>query len=153
MLTCSQGHYPATISPVMNTDQHKTIISHSAEQTEDIAQMIASKLRGMEIIELVADLGGGKTTFVRGMARGIGSNDHVSSPSFTISHEYHGAGLELIHFDFYRLDEAGLIENSLAESLDNPKNVIVIEWANIIEEVLPLKRLSINFKVANENGR
>jgi len=153
MPTCSNGHYTATISLAMSSYQHKIIISPSAEQTETIAQKIATRLVGKEVIELLADLGGGKTTFVRGLARGIGSNDHVSSPSFTISHEYRGKDLELIHFDFYRLAEAGLMEDSLGEFLGKPNVVVVVEWADIIKQVLPTKRLCINFRVVAENAR
>jgi tRNA threonylcarbamoyladenosine biosynthesis protein TsaE len=137
----------------MATNQLLTIVSKSDKQTEDIAADIGTQLIGGEVIELVADLGGGKTTFVRGLARGIGSSDHVSSPSFTISNEYKGKKLRLIHFDFYRLGEAGLVENALVEFLGKPGVVVVIEWADIIKQVLPEKRLSINFRVINEEGR
>ncbi len=131
----------------------KVIQSSSDEQTEALAQQIASRLKGSEVIELVADLGGGKTTFVRGLARGIESADHVSSPSFTISNEYQGKKLQLIHFDFYRLDQAGLTENSLVEFLGKPEIVVVVEWADIIKHVLPETRLSIVFKVRGETAR
>jgi tRNA threonylcarbamoyladenosine biosynthesis protein TsaE len=137
----------------MSTSMSKTIISHSDKQTEAIAQKIASKLLGSEVIELVADLGGGKTTFVRGLARGIGSSDHVSSPSFTISNEYHGSKLQLIHFDFYRLAKSGLMVNSLLEYFTEPSVVVVVEWADIVNQVLPAKRLSIRFRVTSENAR
>lgn len=131
----------------------KTLTSSDDKQTEAFARKIGSKLRGSEVIELVADLGGGKTTFVRGLADGIESNDHVSSPSFTICNEYMGKNLQLIHFDFYRLEQAGLIANSLVEFLGRPAVVVVIEWADIIKQTLPEKRLSINFKVINETSR
>lgn len=137
----------------MSDRQHIKILSHGSKQTEDIAERIGSHLRGAEVIELVADLGGGKTTFVRGLARGIGSSNHISSPSFTISNEYHGKNLELIHFDFYRLVEAGAVENALVEFLGKPAVVIVIEWADIVGRVLPAERLSIDFSVKAEDLR
>jgi len=137
----------------MATNHLLTIVSKSDKQTEDIAAEIGVQLIGGEVIELVADLGGGKTTFVRGLARGIGSSDHVSSPSFTISNEYMGKKLRLIHFDFYRLGEAGLVENALVEFLGEPEVVVIIEWADIIKQVLPEERLSIDFRVINEVGR
>jgi tRNA threonylcarbamoyladenosine biosynthesis protein TsaE len=137
----------------MATDQSLTIVSNSDEQTEDIAAKIGRRLIGGEVIVLLADLGGGKTTFVRGLARGIGSSDHVSSPSFTISNEYVGKKLQLIHFDFYRLGAAGLVENALVEYLSKPGVVVVIEWSDIIKQVLPRERLSIDFRVINETGR
>ena len=137
----------------MATDQSITIVSKSDKQTENIAARIGSQLIGGEVIELVADLGGGKTTFVRGLARGIGSSDHVSSPSFTISNEYKGKELQLIHFDFYRLGQAGLVENALIEFLGKPGIVVVVEWADIIKRVLPSERLSIDFRVISEESR
>jgi tRNA threonylcarbamoyladenosine biosynthesis protein TsaE len=137
----------------MTTDQRITIVSKSDTQTEDIAMTIGGRLVGGEVIELVADLGGGKTTFVRGLALGMGSSDNVSSPSFTISNEYQGEKLQLIHFDFYRLNEAGQIENALVEFLGNPKAVVVVEWADIIKQVLPEARLSIEFRVIDELTR
>jgi tRNA threonylcarbamoyladenosine biosynthesis protein TsaE len=91
----------------MSPKVHKNIVSHSDQQTENIAENIGSKLIGGEVLELVADLGGGKTTFVRGLARGIGSKDHVSSPSFTNSNEYQWEKLQLIKLEYYRLDKAG----------------------------------------------
>jgi tRNA threonylcarbamoyladenosine biosynthesis protein TsaE len=153
LLTCREGADTATISPVMNPKPDKTIISHSDHRTEDIAETIARRLIGGEVLELVADLGGGKTTFVRGLARGIGSNDHVSSPSFTISNQYMGNKLELVHFDFYRLEKAGEMEKSLVEFFGRADAVVVIEWADIIKQVLPSKRLSINFRVVSEHAR
>lgn len=105
------------------------------------------------MIELSSDLGGGKTTFTRGLARGIGSKDHVSSPTFTISKVYQGDKLTIHHFDFYRLSEAGLITHELADVLGDPNIVIVVEWANIVEHVLPEKRLSIHIKTTSDDER
>jgi len=79
------------------------ITSESPEATEQLAEAIGRRLTGGEVIELVSDLGGGKTTFVRGLARGLGSADVVSSPTFTVSKVYKADKLELHHFDFYRL--------------------------------------------------
>src|SRR5690606_23307454 len=89
-------------------------ITNSPEQTEQFAQILASKLRGGEVIELVSDLGGGKTTFTRGLVGGLKSTDTVASPTFTISREYTGGRLHVYHFDFYRLGEAGIVGDELA---------------------------------------
>lgn len=110
-------------------------------------------LRGGEVIELVSDLGGGKTTFVRGLARGMGSADRVASPTFTISRVYHAGDLMLHHFDFYRLGEAGLIAEELDEILDDPRAVSVIEWAGIVEDVLPAERVKITIHKTPTDGR
>jgi tRNA threonylcarbamoyladenosine biosynthesis protein TsaE len=94
----------------------------------------------------VADLGGGKTTFVRGLARGLKSKDEVSSPTFTLNCIYKCKnGLEIHHFDFYRLNELGILADQLAESLNDEKVITIIEWSGIVSGVLPKKRLTIKF--------
>jgi len=98
------------------------------------------------VLELQSDLGGGKTTFVRGLARGLGSQDTVSSPTFTLSKIYKTKSGEIHHFDFYRLDDAGVLKDQLRESLQDPEVVTVIEWSNIVEDVLPDERISIKFQ-------
>jgi len=110
-------------------------------------------LRGGEVIALVSDLGGGKTTFVRGLASGAGSPDRVSSPSFTITNIYQAPPLMLQHFDFYRLQAPGLLRDELAEVIADPLNVVVIEWAAIVEDVLPSDHLTINIRVTGETSR
>lgn len=110
-------------------------------------------MRGGEVIELVSDLGGGKTTFVRGLARGMGSRDTVRSPSFTLSNQYRTGKLTLYHFDFYRLQEPGIMKNELAEILTDPQVVTVIEWGNRAKDVLPPRRLTIRIKTLAENQR
>lgn len=127
--------------------------STSSEATEQFALGLGAKLRGGEVLVLVSDLGGGKTTFVRGLARGMGSTDHVSSPTFTISREYHAAKLTLYHFDFYRLAEPGVVAAELAEYIDDPKAVIAIEWGDIVEDVLPPDRVIISLTPNGVTGR
>lgn len=121
--------------------------------TEQLAERLGRALKGSEVIELVSDLGGGKTTFVRGLARGIGSKDHVSSPTFKISNVYKGQNLTLWHYDFYRLPDAGLMAHELHDALEDPKGVIIIEWSDVVEHVLPAKRLTIKLSATDENSR
>jgi tRNA threonylcarbamoyladenosine biosynthesis protein TsaE len=129
------------------------IVSTSSEDTERLGERLGSKLKGGEVIELVSDLGGGKTTFVRGLARGMGSQDHVSSPTFKISNIYKASKLELHHFDFYRLGEAGIVADELEEIVSNPHVVVVIEWGSIVQNVLPKNRLTITFISSGQNSR
>jgi tRNA threonylcarbamoyladenosine biosynthesis protein TsaE len=110
-------------------------------------------MRGGEVIELVSDLGGGKTAFVRGLASGMGSKDTVRSPSFTLSNQYRANRLTLYHFDFYRLKEPGIMKDELAEVLDDPQAVVAIEWADIVEDVLPAKKLTVRIKALDEQSR
>jgi tRNA threonylcarbamoyladenosine biosynthesis protein TsaE len=118
-----------------------------------LAERIGQNLKGGEVIELASDLGGGKTTFVRGLARGINSNDQVSSPTFTLSNVYAGSQFTLHHFDFYRLAEPGIMREELQEILEDANNVTVIEWAEIVHNVLPSERLTIHIKATGELSR
>jgi tRNA threonylcarbamoyladenosine biosynthesis protein TsaE len=127
--------------------------STSSDETEHIAEQLGAKLQGGEVIELVSDLGGGKTTFTRGLARGAGSTDRVGSPTFTISREYAGPKFTIAHFDFYRLGEAGIVADELAEVIDNPNYVAVVEWGDIVHDVLPSKRLTIHLTLTGESER
>ncbi len=131
-----------------------TLTSHSTQQTQAFAETLGKMLRGGEIIELVSDVGGGKTTFVKGLAPGLGINDVVQSPTFTISRIYNARdGLELHHFDFYRLREAGIVAAELAESLTQPNAVVIIEWGDIVHTVLPHDRLTVNIESFGDTGR
>jgi len=91
-------------------------------------------------------LGGGKTTFTRGLVRGLGSSDKVSSPSFTLNKIYKAKDLEIHHFDFYRLSRPGVVSDQLEESLQNPRVITVVEWSDIVRGVLSDERLVIEFK-------
>lgn len=133
--------------------KHLEQSTSSAEQTMLLAEMIGKKLKGGECIELIADVGGGKTTFVRGLAKGAGSNSHVSSPTFTISKVYKTPKFEIVHFDFYRLEESGLIEYEIEEAIFDPKTVIVVEWSDVIKHVLPVERLSIEILQQKNESR
>ncbi len=128
-------------------------VSTSSKNTEQIAERLGTKLRGGEVLELISDVGGGKTTFVRGLARGMGSSEKVASPSFTIGRQYKAGKLTLYHFDFYRLHEPGIMADELAEILGDEQAVIVVEWANIVENILPNDRLSIAIKTTGDESR
>ena len=130
--------------------QEKTIFVENSIDTETLARKIGEKLKGGECIELSSDLGGGKTTFTRGLVDGLGSLDHVSSPTFTIKNQYKAKDLTCYHFDFYRLQDAGLVKEELAESLEDKNGIIIVEWAESVEDVLPEKRIIIRIeKVAD----
>lgn len=118
----------------------------SAVATEAMAERIGRRLKGGEVIELSSDLGGGKTTFVRGLARGAGSGDVVGSPTFTLSKVYKAARLAIYHFDFYRLQEPGIMHQELAELVGDPQLVVVVEWSDVVRDVLPEKRLTITIE-------
>ena len=105
------------------------------------------------MIELVGDVGTGKTTFTRGLAAGLGVNEPVTSPSFTISKTYAFKNGELIHYDFYRLKDPGLMAEDLDENLNNNHAVVVVEWAESVENFLPENRTKIEIKLNDDGTR
>ena len=131
----------------------QTCKTTNSEATELLAAKIGSRLRGGEVIELVSDVGGGKTTFVRGLARGADSQDPVASPTFTVSKVYETPKFNVHHFDFYRLQEAGLIEHELEDLLFDDGIVLVLEWSGVVQNVLPVERLVIELQKTSETGR
>ena len=129
----------------MNIESEQDMMKFGSEYAEKISRPA--------VIELVGDVGVGKTTFVRGLAKGLGVNEAVTSPSFMISKVYAlPDGGNLVHYDFYRLSEPGLMVDDLEESLSNPKNVVVIEWGESVKDILPKKHDRIEIKY-NEQGR
>lgn len=110
-------------------------------------------MQGGEVIELVSDLGGGKTTFVRGLASGLGSQDQVHSPSFTLANQYQSGQLMIYHLDFYRLVEPGVMKDELQEILSDPTAIVVAEWPEVIQDVLPAKRVTVRIKPKSPSTR
>ncbi len=137
----------------MNNDKSWLTISNSPQETLKLGELLGNKLTGGEVIELIGDIGCGKTTLVKGMALGMGSKQLVHSPSFTLANQYTAKGLTIHHLDLHRLNEPGLVRDQLTEFLNEPSNVVIIEWAEIVEEVLPNTRLSIYIKPLDINSR
>lgn len=126
----------------------------SAEAMEQLGQVVGRKLSGGEVIELIGDIGAGKTTFVRGLARGLDITEQIQSPSFTINCHYQARdNLVLNHYDFYRLNEAGIMSMELAETINDPNNVTVIEWGGSINDVLPKNHIKIKIDYLPGSGR
>ncbi len=114
------------------------------DATKKLGERIGAQLHGGEVLQLVGDVGAGKTTFTKGIAKGLGVTDDVQSPSFTISRVYEGRdNIQLAHYDFYRLSDPGIMANELLESVNDPKTVTVIEWADVVEGVLPTNHYTI----------
>ena len=114
-----------------------TIISHSPAETFAHGRTLADSLRAGDVIALDGDLGAGKTHFVKGIAAGLGCDCDVTSPTFTLVHEYAGGRLPLFHFDFYRLESE---DETLRIGLDDylgADGVLVIEWAGKFPALLP----------------
>jgi tRNA threonylcarbamoyladenosine biosynthesis protein TsaE len=114
-----------------------THASNSEQQTREIAAAFAATLQPGAVLLLSGDLGAGKTAFVKGLAEGLGvSADEVTSPTFTLVHEYRGGRLPLIHIDLYRLDRADLDEIGLDQDLAD-RGVIAVEWAERMARSFP----------------
>ncbi len=117
-------------------------------------KLISQALHGGEIIELIGDVGSGKTTLVKGIAIGLGIEEYVQSPSFMINRVYKGRdNVILSHYDFYRLDNAGIMANELQEVIDSPNTITIIEWAEVVKDVLSKDRLSILITTLTETSR
>lgn len=129
------------------------ISTTDSKATQTLAAKLARHLKGGEVIELVSDLGGGKTTFVQGLAAGLGYEGAVTSPTFTLSQIYKLPSFELHHYDLYRLGQTGVVGDELAEDLADKAVVTVIEWAGIMEQELPPDRLVISFQVTGDSSR
>lgn len=127
-------------------------ITNSAEETERLGERIASKLKGTEVIALFGGLGMGKTAFTRGLARGLGADDVVSSPTFALVNEYSGR-VPVYHFDMYRVASwDDLYSTGFFDYLDT--GVLIIEWSENIEGALPENALRITIsRGENDNQR
>ena len=109
-----------------------------------LGTLLGGQFRGGEIVELIGDVGAGKTTFAKGVAVGLGVDEDVQSPSFTISRTYDARdGLILEHYDFYRLQEAGVMAYELSESVADEKTIVLVEWAETVASVLPEERIVV----------
>lgn len=123
---------------------------NTPEETEVFAYRLAGFLQPQDILTLEGDLGAGKTTFTKGLAKGLGVKRTVNSPTFTILKQYSGK-LELNHFDVYRLENSD--EDIGFDELFESDAVSVIEWAQFIEEYLPEERLEVTLTRQSEKGR
>ena len=121
---------------------------------KEFGRTIGAALRGGEVLELIGDVGAGKTTLTKGLAEGLAISEPVQSPTFTISRVYAARdGLHLHHYDFYRLGEAGIMAEDVNEVMHDPAAVTVIEWSGAVSDVLPADRLQISIQATDENER
>ncbi len=129
-------------------------VATEAEMLE-FGRNFAQSIRLPAVIELVGDIGAGKTTFTRGLAEGLGISEPVTSPSFTISKRYtfsrDDSQGELIHYDFYRLGDPGIMADELREALAEPNSVVVVEWGGEVADLLPEHKHQLAI-VLNEDG-
>ncbi len=119
---------------------------NSESETKRFAEKISKKVKKGTVIALNGDLGSGKTTFTQGFAKGLGIEQHVGSPTFKLVSEYSGSIMKLYHVDCYRLNSIEEFLNLGGENLLLPYDgITLIEWANIIEGLIPVNSIEIKF--------
>ncbi len=132
------------------------MIKHFSTLDETLAfgEALGRRLQGGAVIELVGDIGAGKTTLTKGIAKGLGVDEDVQSPSFTISRVYNARDdLRLAHYDFYRLSDPGILADELSEALGDKETVVIVEWADVVKRVLPAHRVTIHITSPTETSR
>jgi tRNA threonylcarbamoyladenosine biosynthesis protein TsaE len=122
------------------------------KDTRDIGQAIAPLLRPRDALSLSGELGAGKTTLVQGIASGLGIREQVVSPTFTLVREYRGR-LHLVHVDVYRLERIQDVVDLGLEEIGDGEAVLVVEWGDAIDVVLPADRLDVELSSADPDAK
>lgn len=113
---------------------------------------VAQQIQSGVVFELVGDVGAGKTSFTKGLAAGLGVTEPVQSPTFTISREYTlPDSRRLVHYDFYRLGEAGIMAEELDEVVQDERAIVVVEWAHTVADVLPRDRVTLHIALVADD--
>ncbi len=131
-------------------------ITNNPEATAKLAEEVAASLKGGEVLALVGDLGTGKTSFIRALAKALGVNERVTSPTFVYMHVHRLEKSKdkiqkpkvevLVHADAYRVDATALRDIGIEDYFNNPRIVVVIEWADKVKSLLPKDAIFIRFK-------
>ena len=142
---------------IFSNSMEETIVTKSVQQTRELGEKVARELTGGSILVLYGELGSGKTTFVQGLAKGLGIKKRVISPTFIIIRSYALKSQKLkffYHIDLYRVeDQEDLQGLGLEEILADPQNIIAIEWAENLGDLLPKKRWDVWFEYIEEEKR
>lgn len=136
-------------SPPVNFE----FVSHSAEETTTLGSAIGRHLRPNDVVLLYGDLGAGKTTLVQGIAQALGAREPVTSPTFTLIHEYHGIQSTVVHVDPYRLEGPEEVEGlGFLDYLDQGA-IVIVEWAERLGDLAPPGALEIRIEPFIEDER
>lgn len=123
----------------------------------DFGEKLGHNIKIPAVFELIGDVGAGKTTFTKGLALGLGVEEPVTSPSFTLSKRYNFNRQdeigELVHYDFYRLDDPGLMREELEETLAQPNTVVVVEWGAEVADLLPAQKYQLRLALQEDGSR
>lgn len=123
----------------------KTFQTHSAEETTDLGRQLAAELKPGSVVLLRGDLGAGKTTLVKGIAEGFkaAEAEAVTSPTFTLIHEYRGPEVTLYHIDLYRIDTQRELDTLALDDLMEPNTILLIEWGEKFERFRKERNMEI----------
>ncbi len=128
--------------------------SNSYKETINIAREFAKKLKNGDVICMYGDLGAGKTAFAQGVAEGLGIKGYVNSPTFTIVNVYRGNEFTLNHFDAYRIGDSDEMLDIGFDEMISGDDISIIEWAELIEDILPKSRYNISiYRIGDESRR
>ncbi len=128
-------------------------ISNSREETEKIGALFAESLKGGEVVAFIGGLGMGKTCFTRGLAKGLGFEGDVTSPTFALINEYLGGRLNLYHFDMYRIESwEDLYSSGFFEYIEE-NGIVAVEWSENIENALPENTVFVEIKALEDETR
>ena len=128
-------------------------ISHSVEETEAIGAQLGQTLSAGTVLAYIGDLGMGKTAFTHGLAKGLGIDAPVSSPTFALVNEYPGPEFSLCHFDMYRINSFDeLYSTGFFDYLDRG-DILAVEWSENIEGALPPETITVTFDITGETSR
>lgn len=130
----------------------KSFTLNSRDETINLGIKLAPFLKAGDVVVLNGDLGAGKTTFTKGVAKGLGISDIIKSPTFTIIREYNSGRLPLYHMDVYRLENGGAEDLGLDEYFDG-SGVSIVEWAQFAKDELPEDFLAISFHRTSEDNK
>ena len=130
-----------------------TFISNSEAETEAFGQRFAKSINAGDVLALKGDLGSGKTHFVKGFVTGLGSSAAVTSPTFTLIHEYSGGQLPIYHLDFFRIEDRQSAERLGLDDYFFGDGVSVVEWADRFPDIIPQSARWISFEMKSENER
>jgi tRNA threonylcarbamoyladenosine biosynthesis protein TsaE len=133
----------------------KTFTTHSAEETTDLGRRLAADLKPGSIVLLRGDLGAGKTTMVKGIAEGFqaAKAEDVTSPTFTLIHEYRGPEVTLFHIDLYRIDTQRELDTLALDDLMAPQSILLIEWGEKFERFAKERDVEIAIEHKGGDGR
>ena len=124
----------------------------SAEETEKLGEQIGREAKPGEVYTLIGDLGVGKTVFTQGIAKGLEITEPICSPTFTIVQEYEEGRMPFYHFDVYRIGDLEEMEEIGYDDYFFGQGICLIEWAELIEEILPEKRIEVTIEKDLEKG-